>query len=316
MSKAITAIDKSGSYRVYLADTTDMVEEARKIHDTFPVATAALGRVLTGAGLMGLLLKNSGDKLTVIFKGEGPAKQILATANAGGSVKGYIANPHVELPLNERGKLDVGGALGVGELTVITDLGLKEPYVGTIALVDGEIADDLTAYYFISEQQNTAIALGVKVETDLSVAAAGGMIIQMLPDAEEGAIDELEKMLAELPPMTTIVEEAAAACGYTGKEGVPPEEEARKKVLDAMLERIFGTMDEAYRVKTLEYRDIGWDCDCSQERLEEALMTIGKKDIEEILEEDGEAEMTCQFCLKKYHFDKEKLEKILEDING
>ena len=158
MSNVYTAIDKSGSYRVYLAVTTDLVEEARVIHDTSPVATAGLGRVLTGTGLMGLMLKNQSDKLTVIFKGDGPAKQILATAFADGRGKGYIANPYVDLPLNECGKLNVGGSLGIGDLTVIKDLGLREPYVGTIALVDGEIADDLTAYYYISEQQNTAIS--------------------------------------------------------------------------------------------------------------------------------------------------------------
>ena len=213
MSKVLTGMDHSGSFRVYLAVTTDLVEEARTIHNTTPLATAGLGRVLTGAGIMGLLLKNTGDKLTLLFKGDGPAKQILATATQAGEVKGYIANPDVELPLTEAGKLDVGGSLGIGELTVIKDLGLKEPYVGTIALVSGEIAEDLTAYYFISEQQNTAISLGVKIDTDYSVLAAGGMIIQMLPNAEEEAITALETMLAGLPPITTLVEEAMEACG-------------------------------------------------------------------------------------------------------
>ena len=173
MANVITAIDKSGSYRVYLAITTEIVEKARTIHNTTPLASAGLGRVLTGAGLMGILLKGETDKLSVIFKGDGPAQQILATADSKGNVKGYIANPDVELPLNDIGKLDVGGSLGVGDLTVIKDLGLKEPYVGTIALVDGEIADDLTAYYFISEQQNTAISLGVKVDRDWTIKAAG-----------------------------------------------------------------------------------------------------------------------------------------------
>ena len=213
MSKAYTGIDKSGSFRVYLAVTTDMAETARKIHDTTPVVTAGLGRVLTGAGLMGLMLKNDSDKLTVIFKGDGPVKQILATSSADGNVKGYAANPYVELPLNQAGKLDVGGSLGIGELTVIKDMGLKEPYVGTIALVDGEIADDLTAYYYISEQQNTAISLGVKVDVYGCVMAAGGMIIQMLPDADEGAVDALEAMLTDLEPISTLVEEETAAAG-------------------------------------------------------------------------------------------------------
>ena len=192
MSNTLIAMDKSGSYRVYLAITTDMVEEARNIHMTTPLAAAGLGRVLTAAGLMGIMLKNPQDKLTLQFKGEGPAKQILATADGTGKVKGYIANPDVDLPLTEKGKLDVGGSLGIGELTVIKDLGLKEPYMGTIALVSGEIAEDLAAYFFISEQQNTSVALGVKIERDYHVGAAGGMIIQMMPGAEEGAVSALE----------------------------------------------------------------------------------------------------------------------------
>ena len=304
MKNVITGIDKSGSYRVYLAITTEMVEEARKIHDTTPLASAGLGRVLTGAGLMGLDMKNETDKLTVLFKGDGPAEQILATATQGGAVKGYIANPSCELPLNDRGKLDVGGSLGIGNLTVIKDLGLKEPYVGTIALVDGEIADDLTAYYYISEQQNTAISLGVKVDTDWSIKAAGGMFIQMLPGGDEKAVDALEEMLADLPPITTIVEETVE--GNMGKSD--------EDVLNAMMERVFGSMPEEYRPEALSYRELKWQCDCSESRLEKVLMSIGRKDLTEIIEEDGEAELVCQFCLKKYHFDKEHLLRILEEI--
>ena len=304
MSKVITGIDHSGSFRVYLTISTDMVEEARKIHDTTPLASAGLGRVLTGAGLMGLLLKNDSDKLTVLFKGDGPAKQILATATANGDVKGYIANPDVDLPLTKEGKLDVGGSLGVGELTVIKDLGLREPYVGTIALVDGEIADDLTAYYFISEQQNSAISLGVKVDVDYTIAAAGGMIIQMLPNAAEESIDALEAMLEKLPPITTLVEEAVSENHGKSDEGV----------LQAMMDRIFAQMPEEYQVETLEFKEMRWHCDCSEERLEKVLMTIGEKDLTDIIEEDGQAELVCQFCCKKYHFDKEHLERILEAV--
>ena len=306
MSKVMTGIDRSGSFRVYLAVTTDLVEEARNIHNTTPLATAGLGRVLTGAGIMGLLLKNESDKLTVLFKGDGPARQILATATQGGDVKGYIANPDVELPLTEAGKLDVGGSLGIGELTVIKDLGLKEPYVGTIALVSGEIAEDLTAYYFISEQQNSAISLGVKIDTDYSVLAAGGMMIQMLPDAQEGAVDALEAMLADLPPITTLVENAMEACG--GREA------SQEEMLQHMLKEIFGGMPEDYQVRMLEFRDLRWHCDCSEERLEKVLMTIGEKDLTEIIKEDGEAEMVCQFCCKKYHFDKAHLQRILASM--
>lgn len=304
MSKVITGIDHSGSFRVYLTIATDLVEEARKIHDTTPLASAGLGRVLTGAGLMGLLLKNDSDKLTVLFKGDGPAKQILATATANGDVKGYIANPDVDLPLTKEGKLDVGGSLGIGELTVIKDLGLREPYVGTIALVDGEIADDLTAYYFISEQQNSAISLGVKVDVDYTIAAAGGMIIQMLPNAAEESIDALEAMLEKLPPITTLVEEAVSENHGKSDEGV----------LQAMMDRIFAQMPEEYQVETLEFKEMRWHCDCSEERLEKVLMTIGEKDLTDIIEEDGQAELVCQFCCKKYHFDKEHLERILEAV--
>lgn len=304
MSKVITGIDHSGSFRVYLTISTDLVEEARQIHDTTPLASAGLGRVLTGAGLMGLLLKNDSDKLTVLFKGDGPAKQILATATANGDVKGYIANPDVDLPLTKEGKLDVGGSLGIGELTVIKDLGLREPYVGTIALVDGEIADDLTAYYFISEQQNSAISLGVKVDVDYTIAAAGGMIIQMLPNAADESIDALEAMLEKLPPITTLVEEAVSENHGKSDEGV----------LQAMMDRIFAQMPEEYQVETLEFKEMRWYCDCSEERLEKVLMTIGEKDLTDIIEEDGQAELVCQFCCKKYHFDKEHLERILEAV--
>ena len=198
----------------------------------------------------------------------------------------------------------MGGSLGIGELTVIKDLGLKEPYVGIIALVDGEIADDLTAYYYISEQQNTAVSLGVKINTDFSVMAAGGMIIQMLPDAQEGAVDALEEMLADLPPITALVEEATGKAGGQGEE----------KILSLMVERIFGNMPEEYGVSGLEFRDLRWECDCSEERLEQVLMTIGEKDLTDIIEEDGQAELVCQFCCKKYHFDKERLERILASI--
>ena len=304
MKNAIIAIDKSKSYRVYIADTTDMVQQAADIHDTTPLATAGLGRVATGAGLMGIMLKNDSEKLTVNFKGDGPAGQILATAYGDGSVKALIANPHVDLPLNEDGKLDVGGSLGIGELTVIKDIGLKEPYIGTIALVDGEIADDLTAYFYISEQQNSSVALGVKVERDLSVGAAGGMIIQMLPDAAEGVVDALEKMLGDMDPMTTIISRVKARrAGLSGRG-----------LLQEIMDEIFKDMPEEFQPEILDTREIKWECDCSRERIEAALATIGSDDLREIIEEDGQAELQCHFCLKKYQFNKDELTEILERL--
>ncbi len=324
MNKAIIAIDKSKSFRVYLTISTDLVQEAANVHDTTPLASAGLGRVLTAAGLMGIMLKDEGSKLTVYFKGDGPAKQILATAYSDGRVKGYISNPYVDLPLNDRGKLDVGGSLGVGNLTVIKDLGLKEPYTGTIALVDGEIADDLTAYFYISEQQNSSVALGVKVERDLSIGAAGGMIIQLLPDAQEGAVDALEKMIGEMPPLTTLIsnlsESADSAVGSakpeTSEAGSAESEaseagKAAGRRVAALLQEIFKDVPEEYQPEILQEREIRWECDCSRERIENALLTIGRRDLTEIIEEDGQAELQCQFCCKKYHFNKSELESIL-----
>ncbi len=343
MNKALIAIDRSKSFRVYLTISTDLVQEAAKIHDTTPLASAGLGRVLTAAGLMGIMLKDDDNKLTLHFKGDGPARQILATAYGDGRVKGYISNPYVDLPLNDQGKLDVGGSLGVGDLTVIKDLGLKEPYTGTIALVDGEIADDLTAYFYISEQQNSSVALGVKVERDLSIGAAGGMIIQMLPDAQEGAVDALEKMIGAMSPLTTLISglsgsfdpeidrpaEAASAddsgqpAGETlqaddseqlAGETLQADAENREasERLAALLQEIFKDVPEEYQPEILAEREIRWECDCSRERIESALLTIGRRDLTEIIEEDGEAELQCQFCCKKYHFNKDELVEILD----
>lgn len=303
MNKALIAIDKSQSFRVYLAISTTMVEDARKIHQTSPLATAALGRALTGAGLMGLQLKNDRDKLTVQFKGDGPAGEILVTAYGSGNVKGYISNPDVELPLKDNGKLDVGGAVGVGTLTVIKDLGLKEPYVGRIDLVNGEIGEDLTAYFFISEQQSSSVALGVRINTDCTTAAAGGMIIQMLPEAKPGAVDALEKLLGEMAPISTLVEEST-------KHSAGKTEEA---VIGSLLEHIFKPLPEEFAVEILEYQNIGWYCDCSLERLEQVVISIGSNDLKEIIEEDQMAELTCQFCETKYHFNKEHLERLLKE---
>lgn len=299
-------MDKSGSYRVYLTITTDMVEEARNIHQTTPLATAGLGRVLTGAGLMALMLKNDSDKLTVQFKGDGPAKQILATAYADGRVKGYIANPNVDLPLRDDYHLDVGGSLGIGELTVIKDIGLKDPYIGTIALATGEIADDLTAYYFISEQQNSSVALGVKVDRDCSVLCAGGMIIQMLPGFQDASVDALEEMLAKMEPLTTIIERVMT--NGTGK--------SEEGLVNDLMDDIFKDMPEEFSLNKLEMREMHWECDCCEERLEQVLMTIGTKDLKELIEEDGQAELVCQFCETKYFFDKEHLERIYDQLTG
>ena len=302
MNSVLIALDRSGSYRVYLTVSTELVREAAEIHHTTPLASAGLGRVLTAAGLMGIMMKNESDTLTLNFRGDGPAGQILATAHGDGRVKGYIADPYIDLPLNEKGKLDVGGSLGTGELTVIKDMGMKEPYVGTIALVSGEIAEDLTAYFYVSEQQNTSVALGVRVEKDLSVGAAGGMIIQMLPGADEEVTGELEKMIGGMRPLTSMIKDIYESSAALSDEGVA----------EKLLEEIFSGMPEEYMPQIAGKREIRWECDCSRERIEKALMTIGKKDLTEIMEEDGKAEIGCHFCGKKYDFSREDLKDLLD----
>lgn len=298
INKAVVGIDKSGSFRVYFAISNGMTEDARIIHKTTPTATAALGRALTGASLMGLMLKNPKDKLTIQFKGDGPAGEVLVTAYGTGKVKGYISNPDADLPLREDGKLNVGGIIGIGTLTVIKDQGLKEPYMGRIDLVSGEIAEDLTAYFFLSEQLSTSVALGVKVDTDGSVTASGGMIIQMLPGADPGSIDALEDLIAQMQPLTTLIE----SCGENGSE---------EAIAARVFEGVFDRLPPEYAVEILEYKEIGWECDCSVERLEQVLLSIGETDLRQLAEEDGEAELTCHFCTKKYHFDKDHLDMLL-----
>ncbi|MEE3362426.1 MAG: Hsp33 family molecular chaperone HslO [Anaerovoracaceae bacterium] len=297
MSRALIGIDRSGSFRVYLTATTDIVNEAMKIHRTSPTASAALGRVLTGAGLMSIQLKEPDDRLTVIFKGDGPAGSITACGYGDGRIKGYIANPSADLPQRGDGKLDVGGLVGRGELSVVRDAGLKEPYSGTVSLVSGEIAEDLTAYYYISEQRSTSIALGVKVARDMTARAAGGMFIQMMPGAEERCIDELEALLKNADPITTTVEKAVLRAGVRGDDAV----------LEEMKEDIFGGLPEEYSVTTAEMRDIKLECDCSRERTERALIALGEKTLTQLIEEDGGAELSCRFCNAVYRFDRDEL---------
>ncbi len=303
MSKVLTATDRSGSFRVYLTITTNECAEAARIHGTSPTAGAALGRVLTGTALMAAQLKEEEHRLTVQFKGDGPAKQILACGNGNGDIKGYIADPYADLPL-KNGKLDVGGLLGIGDLTVIKDIGLKEPYSGTIALVSGEIAEDLTAYYYISEQQNTSIALGVKVSPENRIICAGGMFVQMLPGAGDDAADALEAVLKEMKPVTYYAEQAQLCSAGKTEEGM----------LEGMLDEMFGGLDEEYSVSVLGYKDTRWHCDCSRDRMKSALATIGKNDLRQIIDEDGKAELVCHFCGSKYEFGAEELEEIYEGI--
>ena len=270
-------------------NTTNLVEKARKIHDLSPVATAAFGRLLTITALMGQEMKNKEDKLTIQIQGNGPIGTMLTTANNSPKVKGYVANPYVDLPLNEFGKLDVGGAVGIdGYINVIKDIGLKEPYVGVSPLTSGEIADDFTNYFVNSEQTRTAVALGVLVNKD-GVKRAGGYIINPMPDATDEEIANVEKSIFEAGAISKMLDEGLSLL------------EIAKKV----------TGDK--NVKVIEdIKTPVYECDCSKERMLEGLATLDKNTIKEIIEEDGKAEVVCHFCNKKYEFSKEELEDILE----
>lgn len=302
MNNTLIAVDKSGSYRVYLCITTDMVKEAVKIHEASNLAAAALGRTITAAGMMGLMMKSDSDKLMLQIKGDGPAQEVLARSNGKGEVKGYIANPYVELPPKYEGKLNVGAAIGNGTLTVIRDMGLKEPYIGRIDLVSGEIAEDLTQYFAVSEQQPSSVALGVRFADGKEVTQAGGMIVQVLPNASDECLTALEDALFYMDSLTLLIEDSQKAVSGS-PDGMA--------VLKDLLNRIFGGLPEEFRPEILETREIKWHCDCSKERMAGALVSIGKKDLAEIIEEDGKAELTCQFCRKKYNFKKEELIDLL-----
>lgn len=287
--KLVRGNSDDGAIRVFAAITTDLVNEAQRIHKTYPVATAALGRLLTGAAIMGAAsLKNDTDSLTLQIKGEGDIKDLVAVTDSQSRVRGYISNPYIDRPLNKEGKLDVGGAVGGGYLSVIRDLGMREPYIGQIPLVSGEIADDLTYYYAKSEQIPTSVALGVLVDTDGSVLVAGGFMIQLMPEATEEMAEELEKLLKEVPPVTKMISDGLSA-------------------EDILFEVTYGfsmLCENKFIVPKYE-------CKCTRERMERALISIGRDELRSLIDEQGGAEMTCRFCDNKYNFTKEELEELL-----
>ena len=282
--KLVKAITKG--VRVYAAVTTDLVNEAIRRHDCYPVAAAALGRTMTGALLLAANLKNK-EALTVNIRGDGPLKNITADAVPEGFVRGYVANPHVELPLNDRGKLDVGGGVGQGLVTVTRFTGLREPMRGSSEIVTGEIAEDLTNYLYVSEQTPSSIGLGVLVDTDFSAKAAGGFIIQPMPDADEETISRLEENLQKLRPVTTMIDEGKAA---------------REIILEIM---------NGFEMEFLTTTDLAFRCQCSKERLEDVLLNLNHDDMESLIA-DGQAEVCCHFCGEKYHFSKEELQHLLK----
>lgn len=280
----VNAITSDGAVRILAARTTQLCSEAQRIHKTMPTATAALGRALTAAALMGSMLKSSDDSVTLQFCGGGPIGRVLAVGSGRAEVKGYVGNPLVDLPLNSAGKLDVGGAVGSdGFLTVMRDLGMKEPYTGKIPLESGEIAEDITAYYARSEQIPTAVALGVLVDVNYSVKSAGGFILQLLPGALESDADKMEKAIAKISSVTQLLD-----------EGKTPED-----IVQQLL--------EGYEIEYFDNIPTKYLCDCSRERTDRALISLGETELKKIIEEDGKAEITCHFCNKKYSYTKEQL---------
>lgn len=289
--KLIRATAKDGDVRIIAAITTNLVNEGATIHNCMPTASAALGRMLTGGVLMAAMLKNDNDKMTLQIDGNGEAKGITVTAYPDGRVKGYIGNPSVDLPLNEKGKLDVGGAIGKdGDLKIIKDMGLKEPYIGQVPIYTGEIGDDIAYYFTVSEQTPSAVALGVLVDTDLSIKAAGGFIIQMMPGASDLLADMITYRLEEVPSVTTMISKGMS--------------------IEGILEYIFEGMDlKIYESITPEYK-----CDCSRERVERVFMSVGEKDLKDIYNEGKTEELLCHFCNKSYKFSQDDIKNLLDEI--
>ncbi|MBE7040043.1 MAG: Hsp33 family molecular chaperone HslO [Ruminococcaceae bacterium] len=288
MGEILRAVDESGMIRVSFLNSKDIVNTAQGIHNTSPVATAALGRTLTMTAFLGSMLKSPDDKVTVYIKGDGPLSGIVATSDGYGMVKGYVYNPLVDLPLNKQGKLAVGAAIGKGYLSISKDLGLKEPYMGSVPLVTGEIAEDFTYYFAKSEQTPTAIALGVLVDTDLSAKEAGGFIVQLMPNADDETAKIIEQNVRNIPPVTEMLSD-----GMTGEE-------------------IIRKVTEGFKMKFLDSSHYEYRCDCSHEKIEKALISLGRAELTDIIETDGKAELTCQFCPKVYRLDKAELVELLK----
>ncbi len=287
----IRVLAKDAPIKASAITARDMVERARQIHRTLPVATAALGRALMACSMMGNQLKEEKGSVTLQIKGAGPLGRITVVSDSSGNARGYVQNPQVELPLKGPAKLDVGSAVGLpGALTVIKDLQMKEPYVGTVPLVSGEIAEDVTSYFAESEQIPTACALGVLVEVDQSVLCAGGYLIQLLPGADDGVISAIEQGIQTVGPVTEALRSGADAL--------------------ALLEQVLG----AFELEVLAQEPVEYRCYCSRDRVTRALISMGREELEALIREQGKAELTCQFCDQAYHYSREALEALLASL--
>ena len=283
----IRGIAAEGTVRAFAIKSTELVAVARERHKTFPVVTAALGRLLSAGAMMGSMMKGDDDLVSLSIKGDGPIQSIMVTADSHGNVKGFPGNPSVDIPPKRPGKLDVGGAVGEGTLTVVMDLGLAEPYNGTVELQNGEIAEDLAYYFASSEQTPSAVGLGVMVDTNSEVKHAGGWIIQMMPNASEETIAKLEGKLASIEPVTTLMD-----------KGMSPED---------ILGYILGDLD----FEITDKKDVRFHCNCSKERVSKALATIKSEEIQDIIDEGKDIDVKCYFCNTMYSFTPAELEKIL-----
>lgn len=286
MDYIVRATAANKQIRAFAITSREMVETARQHHNTSPVATAALGRLLTGGAMMGVMMKGDKDKLTLMMKGDGPINGVTVTADSKGNVKGYVGNPNVIIPPNYAGKLDVGAAIGYGTLTVIKDMGLKEPYASQVPLGTSEVAEDLTYYFASSEQVPSAVALGVLMSKDNTVKQAGGFIVQLMPFADESTISALENNISKITSVTDLLE-----------QGMSPEE---------MLKHVMGELD----VEITDTLDTQFKCDCSKEKVSKALASLNKKDLQDIINDGEQVEVKCDFCNTTYTFEIPELKRL------
>lgn len=281
-----------GSVRAFAVDATEAVAEAQRRHKTWPTASAALGRAMTAGVMLGAMLKG-GDKVTLKIQGGGPIGAILVDSDADGKVRGYVTNPQTQIESSIKGKLNVKGAVGTdGMLSIVKDLGMKENFTGQTPIVSGEIAEDLTYYFAVSEQVPSSVGLGVLVDTDNSILAAGGFIIQLMPDTDEETIAAIEKRLGQIEPVSTMIQ-----------RGLKPEE---------ILEEVLGEGN----VQILNEMPVKFECNCSKERFAEGILGLGEKEIREMIEEQGMAEAQCHFCLETYHYSKAELEALIDELHA
>lgn len=292
MGKIVRYITKDGSAYIIAADSTDAVYKMERIHKPSAAVTAGMGRVMTAASIMGVMLKDKDDSVTIRFNGNGPAGNVVAVSDYKGNCRVSVENPIVELPLNSKGKLDVSGALGnSGYLYVVKDIGLKEPFIGTTQIVSGEVAEDITNYFAVSEQTPTVCSLGVLINPNLTVNCAGGFMIQLLPGCPDSVIDEIEKNISDVPPVTQMLSD--------------------KMTVDDMAKRAMGSLE----IEKLDESEFTYKCNCSRQKAEAAMLAAGKNELEDMLKEGKPAVVECHFCDKRYEFNTNEIKNLIKKLN-